>query len=126
MTLVSENTYCKMWPHNAPPLEPSSMELRTYTGEQLEVCGCVSVWVKYKDQEARLPLLVVRGAGPSLLGQNWLLKLKLDWQGIYQVQHIRTLQEILQKHASLQGRAWGTKEHTSKITGNTRGPTTLP
>ena len=27
-----------------------------------------------------LPLLVVSGQGPSLLGQNWLLKLQLDWK----------------------------------------------
>ena len=40
--------------------------------------GTVDVVVKYGDQTAILPLLVVKGEGPSLLGRNWLAALKLD------------------------------------------------
>ena len=39
VTLVSEETYHNTWPQGAPALDPSSMELRTYTGEKLELCA---------------------------------------------------------------------------------------
>ena len=42
-------------------------KLRTYTGELLKILGQVNVQVKYHGQEEQLPLLVVRGKGPSLL-----------------------------------------------------------
>ena len=66
--------------------------------EQLEVLGSVSVQVEYKDQLACLPLLVVQGSGSSLLGRNWLKKLRLDWPEIHQLQETGTCERILQKH----------------------------
>ena len=41
-----------------------------------------SLQVRYEDQQEELPLLVVRGTGASLLGQNW--------QEIHQLQQIAT------------------------------------
>ncbi len=32
-----------------------------------------------------LPLVVVRAEGPSLLGRNWLIKIKLDWVSVLSV-----------------------------------------
>ena len=40
---------------------------------------------------------MVKGSGASLLGRNWLQKIRLDWQGIRQLQQIPDLQETLQK-----------------------------
>ena len=34
--------------------------------------GTVNVAVEYQGQKERLPLLVVKGSGPTLLGRNWL------------------------------------------------------
>ena len=34
--------------------------------------------VKYSGQEVTLPLLVVKGEGPSLLGRNWVEEIKLN------------------------------------------------
>lgn len=38
--------------------------------------------LKYQDQSATLPLLVVEGSGPSLFGRDWLTQVKLDWKKI--------------------------------------------
>ena len=76
VSVISEHTYHSTWPHDRPALQPSSTKLQTYSGE---VIGSISVQVNYED----LPLLVVRGTGASLLGRNWLQKIRLNWQEIY-------------------------------------------
>ena len=41
--------------------------LGTYSGKQLEVLGSLRVSVKYESQVVGCEVLVVKGAGPSLL-----------------------------------------------------------
>ena len=49
------------------------VNLRTYTGEAIQVAGEVLVDVQYGQQEVKqLPLIVVEGEGPPLFGRNWL------------------------------------------------------
>ena len=75
LTLVSECTLCDSWPYLK--LSPSRITLHSYSGESIPVLGTVDVIVEYSGQTATLPLLVVKGEGPSLLGRNWLGALKL-------------------------------------------------
>ena len=53
--------------------------LRTYTVDWLPVVGEIHVHVQYSDQTSDLPLLVVQGVGPALLGRDWLQHICLDW-----------------------------------------------
>ena len=76
LTLISERTLQQHWPDLK--LSPSQITLHSYSGESIPVLGTVDVVVKYVDQTATLPLLVVKREGPSLLGRNWLGALKLD------------------------------------------------
>ena len=101
VSVISEHTYHSTWPHNRPALQPSLTKLRTYSGEELEVIGSISVQVCYEDQQEELPLLVVRGTAASLLGRNWLQKIRLDWQEIHQLQQIPALQETLKRYAEV-------------------------
>ena len=101
VSVISEQTYQSVWPHNQPSLQPSNVKLRTYSGEELEVIGSIPVQVNYQGQQEELPLLVVRGTGASLLGRNWLEKIRLDWQGIHQLQQVPALQETLQRYAEV-------------------------
>ena len=48
--------------------------------------GKLMVKVQYQGQEEELTLIVVAGDKPSLLGRNWLAKLKLEWKHIFNVQ----------------------------------------
>ena len=74
LSLVSEATFEKLWKEK-PALAPSQVRLCSYSGEPIPVIGSVEVNVAYKQQSARLPLLVVLGDGPSLLGRNCLSQL---------------------------------------------------
>ena len=60
--------------------------------------GRVTVKVQHRGQEELLSLVVVAGEGPSLLGRDWLSKLKLDWKSIFSTQVQETLQEVLERH----------------------------
>ena len=79
---------------------PSNVRLHSYSGESIPVVGTVNVVVKYGTQTATLPLLVVKGAGPSLLGRNWLAIIKLDWHDIFWLQNT-LLAEVLDKHKAV-------------------------
>lgn len=95
LTLVSERTLQESWPELTPL--PSRVTLHSYSGESIPVLGTIDVVVQYDDQTATLPLLVVKGEGPSLLGRNWLSALKLNWHEIFWL-HNASLKEILDKH----------------------------
>ena len=84
-SLISEQTYKATWSEGAPSLQQSGVKLHTYTGEQVVVVGSVTVTVCYNMQVIELPLLIVKGEGPSLFGRNWLSQIKLDWGAINQV-----------------------------------------
>ena len=79
MSIISKETYNRLWPDQKPTLRDSSITLRTYSGEQLTTEGTINVDVQYKDQKAHLQLVVGTGQGPSLLGRDWLVKIHLDW-----------------------------------------------
>jgi len=68
-TLVSETTFNQFWKRE---LQPSQVRLTAYSGDEIPVIGSTEVCVNYGSQVATLPLLVVKGEGPSLLGRNWL------------------------------------------------------
>ena len=60
----------RLWGKQPPPLKPSQLKLRTYTGEPLKACGEVTVVVRHHDQAVELPLFVVPRNGTSLFGRN--------------------------------------------------------
>ena len=87
VSLINHAMYTNLWAEShRPKLQPSTRKLRTYTGEELEVHGCLTVDVQYKKQQQTLPLLVVAGKGPSLLGRDWLQKIVLDWRSLHHLQ----------------------------------------
>ena len=89
----------------------STVQLCTYTGEKIAVKGELLVTVQNGSQVHTLPLLVMPGQGPSLLGRNWLLKLQLDWKSIFSLQST-TLQDILDQYSSLFQEGLGTPKQS--------------
>ena len=99
LSIISESTYLSLI---APPeLKSTDLTLHTYTGESIVVLGSLEVDVSYEDKMFTLPLLVVQGSGPSLLGRNWLQQIKLNWTKIHVVSPKTSLNNLLEKYASL-------------------------
>ena len=91
-----------LWPgDSAPVLQPSSAKLKMYTREEIGVIGSITVTAQGIGEEARLPLLVVEGTGPSLLGRDWLSRLCLDWKKILAVRTHQSLDSILEAHEAV-------------------------
>ena len=112
LSLVSEATFNALWPDRCP--ETANVRLCSYSGEAIPVLGSVDVSVKYKGQVAQLPLVVVKGDGPSLLGRNWLDQIQLDWREIHYLQS--NLQSVMDKHKPLfQGGLGTLRDHKVKI-----------
>ena len=99
VTVISEATFNRVGGVSSlPQLHPSMVKLRTYTGEEIPVVGELSVKVQCQGQVEQLPLVVVAGDGPSLLGRDWLAKLKLDWSTILAVRAEKELQSVLDRY----------------------------
>ena len=114
LTLVSERTLRENWP--TVNLSHTGIKLHSYSGESVPVVGTADVSVKYGSQIATLPLLVVKGEGPSLLGRNWLSELKLKWQEIFWL-HNASLSQLLEEHKIVFEPGLGTVTgFTAKIT----------
>jgi len=117
---ISKETHAKYF--KGVPLQPSTTKLHAYTGDPIHVLGQfnVNVNVRYKSQSAALPLTVVAGAGPSLLGRNWLTENCLNWKEIFHV-HVTeasVLSEVTQKlHAVIRNHSDLFKDELRTIKG---------
>ena len=74
-----------------------------YTGEQVLILGTLMTHALYKEQSHCLPLYVVKGNGPSLLGRDWLNFFRLDWKEICTLHQPSKLDRILKKYAQVFG-----------------------
>ena len=69
----------------------------------------------YGQQHSVLPLLVIKGIGPSLLGRDWLKQIRLNWGEINALQG-SLLDEILAQHKEIFQEELGTmKGYSAKI-----------
>jgi len=100
VSVISEQTY-KTVLLQQPPLQVSELLLRTYTGERLTVLGKVNVRVRYGEQIVDLPVIVVSGSGPNLMGRDWLQHIKLKWAQLCAVSMPTPLQEMLDRHQAV-------------------------
>ena len=80
VSLMSRTQQQELFP--ALSLQSSDVVLITYSGECMEVCGEVTVDVRYGEQLKSLVLVIVAGSGPPLLGRNWLYHIQLHWKMI--------------------------------------------
>ena len=81
-------------------LKESNISLRTYTGEKICPKGITEVVIEYNNQVNHLPLLVLKGNGPNLIGRNWLENICLNWKSIKRLAKLN-LEEVLSKYDDL-------------------------
>ena len=100
VSLITEQQQQELFP--TAVLRHSKVTLRTYTAERLPVVGEMHVHVQYGDQSSDLPLLVVQGVGPALLGRDWLQHIRLDWARIaYSTTSASALPSVLKRYQDL-------------------------
>ena len=76
-SIMSRDTYIKTF--KSFPLQNTDVKLKTYSGETLRTYGQMLCKVVYSGQEYILPMIVAENEGkPTLLGRNWLEKLKVN------------------------------------------------
>ena len=69
LSLISKTTYDKLLSSaTLPPLKAKQIKLHTFTGEEIIVLGSISVTAQSETHTCTLPLVVVEGDGPSLIG----------------------------------------------------------
>ena len=112
MSLISQSTKDKLLP--SAILQTSDIVLRTYSSQPIIVVGQTVVQVRYEDQEAQLPLLVVEGKGPSLIGRNWMSHINFNWKAIKCTRASTStteLDSLLMKYPSVFEDKLGTMKH---------------
>lgn len=97
-TVINKQLFTR---HINSPLKKTTRSLRTYTGEAVNIFGEADVEVSHEDKTVTLPLLVVGGNGPSLLGRDWLKHLNIDLSIFNIDNHEQKLQDLLNQHASV-------------------------
>ncbi|XP_034094911.1 uncharacterized protein K02A2.6-like [Gymnodraco acuticeps] len=103
-------------------VDPYMVEVKL-DSDPVNVVGAAIVKVKYKHQRRYLPLIVVKGDGPSLLGRGWLEEINLSWKEIKLrhksrvLKHLKTedksLQQVLSKHENVFKEELGTLKVSS-------------
>nr|XP_061834657.1 uncharacterized protein K02A2.6-like [Nerophis lumbriciformis] len=107
MTIITEDTYQKM---GGGRLQHTHVKLYTYTKYKVGVLGKLNVQVNYRGQAKQLPLLVVKGEGPNLMGRNWLKAIKIDWSTVFSLRLSmqQDLDELLTRHEDVFKKELGT------------------
>ena len=115
VSLISEATFRNVLSEYS--MQPAQVPLRTYSGELIPVAGKLDVAVKYSTQQATLPLYVVKGAGQSLFGRNWLKAIRPEWESIHSMnnQVPPELAEVLKEHKEVVEGLGKLKGHKAKI-----------
>ena len=110
VSIMSETTFKEYWPTQSS--SPSQIRLCSYSSESITVVGSLKVNVVYKSQTHTLPLVNVKGSGPTLMGHNWLQVLSLDWQEIFHLHNAsnstHSLHSVLEKHPDVFREGLGT------------------
>ncbi|KAI5086647.1 hypothetical protein C0J45_23302, partial [Silurus meridionalis] len=116
VSLVSDAVYREILSHL--PLKPPDVVLKTYTGESVTMKGLTQVTVELNGQTKKLPLYVVVGDYPSLMGRSWLEQLKVDWPTIHMMTpKTLDLEGVLEKHSEVFKQELGSMEGiTVKLT----------
>ena len=105
LSLLCKRTYEKI---PGLQLQPTDVQLKTYTGEVVQVLGEAKATVSYGKQTQQLVVYVVNGNGPNLMGRDWLSSLKVSIGDINRLGVPNKLSEILSKHESVFNEGLGT------------------
>lgn len=110
VTILTKTDNGKLWTvGNAQELQHCSLTLKTYTGDRVPTLGMASVTVTYKEKVKQLPVVVIAGSGPNLLGRAWLRDLEMNCVYVNKVKLPQlTLQNVLKQNKEVFKEEMGT------------------
>ncbi|XP_064478224.1 uncharacterized protein K02A2.6-like [Ornithodoros turicata] len=115
VSVISMDDYKALF--SSKVLTPTSLVLRTYTGEVVKPCGVIKVSVDHNGCHSQLPLHVLQQTGLPLIGRDWLRNIRLDWQSLNSVKPdtTRDIQRLLHKYQDVFSESLGqiTEEEAS-------------
>ncbi len=97
ITVIPEVVYSKLL--SSVSLGSSGVTLKSDSGNNIPVLGCMQVTVEYEGGVWKLPLVVVSGNKVALLGRDWLKHIQLNWHEMFNVRNITPeVEQVLRKH----------------------------
>lgn len=84
VSIIPNELYTNNFSH--VPLAVTNKKLRSYTGEQIQTVGYVSLPVSYNNITQELSFFVVRNSGPSLLGRDFIRLFNLEFSPVNTIQ----------------------------------------
>ena len=79
--------------------------MKTYPGEIIKIEGSIVVPITpsttSNNEAVLLPLLIVPGNGPNLMGRNWLHHVKLDWNNICSINSDDIVNKLLYTYSNV-------------------------
>ena len=82
-------------------LVPSGKLLKSYSGHAIPVLGTMQVEARYRDKGLVLPVYIVTGGGPNLLGRDWLSHFEVDLALLQAVTSDGKLDSILETYSAV-------------------------
>ena len=99
ISLINLPTYQMLQQHKVvAPLQNSSIQLKTYTGQPIRVLGMLPVQAEYMGKLVDMCVHVVEGDGPNLMGRDWLSLLEVNLGEVNLLKNDCLLQTVLDKH----------------------------
>lgn len=89
VTVMNHSEFKTLGVKESLKLGPCRVRLRTYTGHRVTVLGAAVVKVRYKGLIKDLPVVVVAGSGPSLVGRYWIKRQGLQCRSAPKVHHVQ-------------------------------------
>ena len=112
LSVIGESTYQSIFRDNHR-LYSTDVTLCLYNGQELPILSSTYVHVQCEGQTAMLPLIVVKGAGASLIRRNWLEHIRINWAAVHSLQLDCGIEQLVQKHALLLREETGLLKGTS-------------
>ena len=95
-SLMSVHTFKSLFPE-VRKIPKSALKLRTWgSPDILPLAGCIEMWARYRDKSVKLPLVIVEGQGPTLIGRQWIGALGITQFSVNQI-HAAPKQEFPEK-----------------------------
>ncbi|XP_043288459.1 uncharacterized protein [Venturia canescens] len=75
ISVISEEEFVNRREWSTVPLDKTQRRFKTHPGHKIEPLGVLNVEVEYQNKKLKLPLFVLPGDGPPLVGRAWICAL---------------------------------------------------